>query len=275
MYLAFIDDSRQLVPSRAGVIGPTVTGGGVLVAVEAGATFERRVNEVCLNFGFPMGEEFKWSPTKRHWMRDNLVRDARLEFWQAVVDVLEDVGAIVVIAIWDGRLTAALSEEESQVLTSFALLERLVATLTSLDDACIVVFDRPTGDRASELRFLQRCAEMLRRRFDEPGERLAAFPTITQSRYGRGLQVADLVASVANSYFAGEREYSPPVFERMRPLIPVSGGRRGGHSAEFRPSYQFANQYHWMLEDASYVRGGLTGNLPLARRPYRTDPWTP
>src|SRR6266481_6646039 len=91
--LFFLDDARQNSPSRAGM-GRLIGVGGVCVSGENVGQLERTLDSLCRqNYGFPPGEEFKWSPGRELWMRENLVGDRRFVFFRDVVQRLREAGA--------------------------------------------------------------------------------------------------------------------------------------------------------------------------------------
>ncbi len=85
MQLFFADDSRQPNPSRIGM-GPLIAIGGISVPDSMARHLEQNINAICIEYGFPEGEEFKWSPGRSLWMRRNLVEEKRERFF---IDVLK------------------------------------------------------------------------------------------------------------------------------------------------------------------------------------------
>lgn len=65
MKLFFLDDARQHKPSRAG-IGSLIAVGGISLTDSAVGDLEKSIDSLCrTDYGFPPGEEFKWSPGPR------------------------------------------------------------------------------------------------------------------------------------------------------------------------------------------------------------------
>ena len=76
MQFIFADDSRQLHPSRRDM-RPFVAIGGVHVAANVVRPLSAALDRLCVERGFPLGEEFKWSPRRNTWMHSNLHDDDR------------------------------------------------------------------------------------------------------------------------------------------------------------------------------------------------------
>lgn len=70
----FADDSMQDQPTREGM-GPLVASGGVLVPSGNIRDLEQEIDALCDAVGLPPREEFKWSPSRDLWMRQNLVEE--------------------------------------------------------------------------------------------------------------------------------------------------------------------------------------------------------
>jgi hypothetical protein len=86
MDLFAIDDSGQSRPTRDGM-GPLLAVGGLHVPGELVRDLELRLDALCTATGFPVGEEFKWSPHKRAWEYDSLKFEARDEFNLAALEL--------------------------------------------------------------------------------------------------------------------------------------------------------------------------------------------
>ena len=134
MDMIFADDSRQPRPSRIGM-GPLVAIGGVHVPAEALGALQREVENLCTRTGFPPGEQFKWSTTKKELVMRALVGDDRLRFYQDLfaIAAAHGVKACVVVEdtsksvartgrIKDGRFESGSQNHEEDALALF--LER-------------------------------------------------------------------------------------------------------------------------------------------------------
>lgn len=61
MDIYFADDSRQNNPTRH-KMGPLIAVGGIQVPSEIVNKLETAIESLCIEYGFPPQEEFKWSP---------------------------------------------------------------------------------------------------------------------------------------------------------------------------------------------------------------------
>lgn len=269
------DDSEQRKPSRP-YMRHLVAAGGLHVPGSAVGSLERELHELCEEFEFPAGEEFKWSPGRRDWMRNNLTEDDRSEFFRNALELARghDVAAVVVIAdSKSGRAISSSKDAEEDVVAM--LLERVQNQCRSTGVDALVVADRPGGDRKSETRFLSDCLDTLRVgttfvQFD----RLALLLT-ADSKMSRLLQLADVVTSCTVNFVAGEDRFSPQTFAAIKPLLRRDSGRVGGVGVKIHPDLRYGNLYYWLLEDTHLVRQWTGIPLPERGKPYfnsATDP---
>ncbi len=124
MDLFVLDDSAQRNPTRDGM-GPLVAVGGLYVPGGNVRSVERSLDDLCTEFGFPDGEEFKWSPHRKSWMQKALCGDDREAFFARAFAIAEkfDLKALVVIEDIHRRPAASGSKSaEEDVVTLF--LER-------------------------------------------------------------------------------------------------------------------------------------------------------
>jgi hypothetical protein len=262
------DDAKQRKPTRRGM-GPLVAVGGLHVPSDAIRALERDLDQLCRDTGFPRGQEFKWSPDKRSWMRKNLQGDAREQFFVAALERAREAGATALVVIEDARKRPASqysANAEEDVVTMF--LERAHNHLARTGTEAMVVADRPGGGSAAEKRFLANCLETLRSGTDWViPERLALVLT-TDSTLVRLLQLADVVTGSTLAYVSGESTYSPRLFPHVKPLLRQEMGRVGGCGVKIHPDFTYVNLYHWLLGDDYLVRGNVGHPLPEAGRAY-------
>ena len=267
----FADDARQRSPSRPGM-GPLVAIGGVNVPAEEVGNIGRGLNDICARFGFPPNEKFKWSPGRELWMRNNLVGDSRCEFFLAVLGSLteKDTVAFVVIEDEGYRTATGVPTPETDVTTMF--LERVNQQCARDGSQGFVVVDRPGGNRRDEDAFLSDCLEMLQSgtAYVRP-DRVVHNVVSTPSKLSRLLQVADLITSCTLAVVGGEREYTPTVFDAIRPILNNDSGRIGGYGVKIHPDFRYANLYHWLLGDSHFWKANCGYPMPLQERPYATD----
>lgn len=275
MHLFFADDSRQNSPSRAGM-GPLLATGGIRIDANKAKSLERRLDETCTKFGFPPKEEFKWSPGRELWMRDNLVGEDREAFFRCIIEeaAVHEVTAFVVVTDTSCQTATGADNHEEDVTCLF--LERVQNQAKRLADDGIIIVDRPSGDRNQETDFLRTCLETLQSgttyvQFDNIAFNVVSSP----SSLLRLLQLADFVTSCSLSRISGEDRYSPPIFDELRRLFDSSMGRIGGVGVKIHPDYKYENLYHWLLGDRVFVKMNNGVRLPHKFRDYFENEWSP
>lgn len=268
-----IDDSKQRRPSRDGM-GPLVAVGGVHVPGERVRELELALDALCDEFGFPAGEEFKWSPDVGSWERGNLAGARRDDFNLRALAVAGEAGATAIVVMEDTTKRKAnadaVSREEDVTLM---FLERAHSQLSGDRDA-MVVFDRPGGDRRAESKFLE--ATLARLRGGTAYSKLdrLALAVSTDSKLSRLVQLADVVTSCSTSYVAGETRFSPRIFKQgVLPLLREDHFCKGGRGLKIHPDMRYGNLYHWLLGDEMFVRFPSGIQLPSKRfSSYRESP---
>jgi hypothetical protein len=256
-------------------MGPLVGVGGVCIDEDALRPLELALDDLCHRTGFPEGDagEFKWSPKDEHWMKRNLVQDARRDFFFASLALAAEHGVKAIVVLEDtsrGQADAEAQGAEDDVTKLF--LERANNSLYP-NGRGIVIADRPGGHgQEDEDRFLARCLATLR-----SGTRFVRLDRIslmltTPSHHARLLQLADVVTGATTACVAGEARYAPPVFERIRPLLREEGGRCGGVGLKIQPDLRYVNLYHWLLGDDYYRRGNMGIPLPRGGHCYAESP---
>ena len=275
MHFFFADDAKQGKPTRDGV-GPLVGIGGIVVPGDRVRGLEHEVDETCEASGFPPGEEFKWSPERDQWMHANLVEDARRQFFLSVLRLAGAHGAEALVVIEDVRHARAIADAaspEADVTRMF--LERADNYLrwARVNDYGVVIVDRPGGGRREEDKFLLECLETLQvgTKYVKP-QRIALPVLSARSDLVRLAQLADVVTGCTLSRVAGEKQYAPPVFDAIRPLLLRDGPKTGGIGLKIHPDFVYANLYHWLLGDSHHTKLGMGIPFPLAGRPYARDP---
>jgi hypothetical protein len=273
MDMIFADDARQKRPSRSNT-GPLVATGGIHVPGEAAGDLERAISAHCDSTGFPTDQQFKWSPGKRDsFMRTELVEDARLLFYEQLFAVVADHGVTAFVVVEDssrGLAAHGSSSHEEDVTTLF--LERADWCVSQKGKDGLVVVATPGGGKAEKDKFLSHCLAL---RTEGTGyshlERLPLGVVTHDSRRLRTLQLADVIASCVTARVAGERTYSPAVFEMIKPLLRRDAGRIGGVGLKIHPDFVFANLYYWLLNDDVHLKGTAGWPLPMEDRPFHSD----
>lgn len=256
-------------------MGTLVAVGGIHVPGHAVRDLERSLDDLCRRTGFPPGAagEFKWSPGRDHWMRNNLVDQARTGFFQSALRIASDAGARAIVVVEDETRNTATDAQTAEEDVVRLFLERAHHFLGNYPERHgIVLADRPSS-RTEEDEFLIDCLDTLQRgtAYTLP-ERIALNVLTTSSHLVRLLQLADVVVSCTRAFVGGETTWSPPVFDLIRPMFREEQGRRGGVGLKLQPDYNFANLYHWFLGDTHYVRGMSGVPLPIQTRPYAVSP---
>lgn len=276
MKLFFLDDARQNSPSRAGM-GRLIAVAGFCLADTLVGEMERAIDALCRDtYNFPPGEEFKWSPGRNLWMRDNLVAEERFKFYTDVLGLVREVGAVASVIIEDcnfARATDAPTHEEDVVRMS---LERVSSQCSDNPSEGLVITDRRIGGNSSEDDFLQPCLENIQdgARYIRP-RTLALNVVSTPSKFIRLLQVADLITGATLAAVGGEVKFSLPVVQQIDPLYRKSFGYVDGYGVKIHPDYRYANLYHWVFGDELLVKFNTGTPLPMPHRPYAGTPTIP
>jgi hypothetical protein len=249
-------------------MGVLVAVGGISVQEQNARPLESALDELCLEYSFPVGEVFKWSPGRDHWMRDNLIEDRRVEFFQRALALAEAHQAVAMVTIADksrGMATGKASNHEMDVL--IMAMERFDKTLGK--DHGLVVVARPSGGRTDEDEFLSGCVEAVSKGTEySQFSRLATNVLTMPFPNSRLLQVADLVVSISTALVAGHERYTAPVFPAVKTLLRGSLGRIGGAGLKIHPDYVYGNLYHWLLGDDVFWKSGQGITLPNEKRPF-------
>ena len=246
-------------------MGRMVAIGGLVVASDHVRPMEAQIEALCSDYGFPPNEVFKWSPGREHWMRDNLIADARLSFQIAVLNTLSEYECRAVFVAEDaGCAPAEASSPTPEIDVVKLLIERVDWFLGHAQSHGMIICDRPGGDHRTEETFLLNCLETLREGtgFLTP-ERVVMSVLTSPFRLSRILQAADLITSCTLAYVAGERTFAPALFPYLSPLFIRENGRTGGVGVKIHPFLKYGNLYHWLFGDEYYVRGCLGHPLPF------------
>lgn len=262
MDLVVADDCKHSKPSRRGLTGIDVFGGFV-VSGDAAASLERELDARCREAGFPPGEEFKWSPGKKQWMRDHLRDERRARFFETALTAAKNHEVVAHVAVVETSAPLAVAGASSiEASAIWLFMERTHVCLRQRGQEGLVIFDTPGGGREKEMRFLGDSARML-----EEGTRYQKFDRFAlnvltgSSSHIRLLQLADLITSCSGARVAGDQVLAPRIFPSVLPLLRRDGGRAGGVGLKIWPD-EYMNLYHWLLGERSSLRGGTRSPLP-------------
>lgn len=267
----FIDDAGQPKPSRPGM-GPLVAVGGVHVPDESIRGLEDSLDALCAANHFPPYEIFKWSPGRELWMHKGLVRANRQQFFTNVIELTKEKGAKAIVIIEDTNSKTATGVDNSELDLIQLFLERAHHHLGSRGCEGVIIVAQPSGDRKAESKFLADCLDSLKSGTDyvKP-DRIALNVLSTSPRFIRLLQVADVITSCTVAYVSGESQFSPPIFNAIRPMLVSERGRIGGFGLKIHPDFLYANLYHWLLGDTQMTKGGEIYLFPQPGLPYSKD----
>ena len=197
-------------------------------------------------------------------MRDNLVGDRREQFFNEVLKLAAQHGAIGLAAVSDATKGLAIPKAKTPEM------DVLIMTLERFDmalglDVGMVVAARPSGGKGDEDKFLVSCAEAINSGTDYVKfEKFVTNVVTMPFANSRLLQLADLIVSIATAIVAGHKEFAGKVFPAVRAILRTSGGRVGGVGLKIHPDFSYANLYHWLLGDERFKNS----NLPIARLPF-------
>jgi hypothetical protein len=136
----------------------------------------------------------------------------------------------------------------------------------------LVVVATPGGGPAEKEKFLVYCLELKKTgtRFSQLN-RLPLGVVTVNSYQMRLLQLADVVVSCTTARVAGEFNYSPAVFEMVKPILRCETDRIGGVGLKLHPDFVFANLYYWLVGDSHFLKGNVGHPLPLTGRLFSKD----
>ena len=274
MDLFCADDARQENPSRPGM-GSLVAAGGIHIPDESTASMEDGISRTCADYGFPVREEFKWSPGRKLWIHGNLTGRQRRQFFLDLLDLAHSKEVRAVVIVEDTESRTATGAESAEMDVTRLLLERVNSQFGKSRTNGMVIFDRPGGDRRSEDAFLSQCFDTLDQGTDYVSFRNINSIISVSSKHQRLVQLADVVTSCTLAAVAGECRHSPPVFEAIKGILARDGRRVGGTGLKIHPDYKYANLYHWLVEDSGLGQWSGGHRLPLDDRPYTCAPDSP
>jgi len=258
-------------------MGPLAAAGGVYVPSDVVSDLEREIDALCAEFGFPPGERFKWSPARNMWMYNNLIGQDRENFFTNVLDQVRESNGKAIVVIEDTSCNSAtpnaLNGDED---VTRLLIERVHWLFDKKETDGLIIIDRPGGGRDDEERFLRSCFETLQSGTDyvKP-DKIALNVLSSPSKFIRLLQVADVIVSCTVARIAGENCYSPPIFDKIKPLLHKDRDRIGGVGLKIHPDYKYVNLYHWLGGDVFFLKASNYHWLPLKKRLYNTNPDSP
>jgi hypothetical protein len=255
-------------------MGKLVAVGGLHVPSKV-RPLERDLDKLCAETGFPPGEEFKWSPERKQWMR-HLVGTERTDFFLEALSLARRSGASAIVTVVEAGAQPAnqgVKTAHEDAVTLF--LERAHNQVSSGGEA-IVILDQPGGRRKDETTVLRTLIRRMNTGTTYTSLDHLALVVATDSSLVRLVQLADVTVGCTLAYVAGERKWSAAVFEGgIKPILRSAGGRIGGVGLKIHPDGRYANLYHWLLGDTTFVKNRSSRPLPLSDHPYAASPDVP
>lgn len=276
MEIFFADDSIQRACKRES-LGALIGVGGILVEESEIRPLADALDGIAESFGLPRGEEFKWSPQRGSWIRDNL-RDHRGKCYGLVLEAAHTHRVKAIVICNDTSRTADNKDQAYQRCLDY-LFERLSMNLEDRNAHAIMVADRPGGGKVQEDEFLSYFLRRVREgtSYVLPNRLLLNVLT-TPSEMIRHLQLADLVTGVTTAMVAGFDTYARPLFPLVRRLfITNRPGGIAGTGLKIAPDStrgdSLVNLYHWVLQEDFLHKGGgaVAYKLPARGFPFEKN----
>jgi hypothetical protein len=281
--LAFIDDSKQSNPRRAG-LGELVAIGAVIIPEGSVVAIADDLARLRTQLDLPAEEELKWKPASGSalagvdWEELAMLRRTML---QAAID--RDCDSVVVI--WDRGSVPWEPEDITPRILEW-LYERIDWCLGSplrsnpsyRDDRGIIIADKPSGGRTSDdTNWLEGTLELTTLGTEYVAPRRVVLPMLTaHSHLVPHLQLADLVVGATTAAVAGRQSALPlaPLLQRLADAD--ANGVVADRGIKLWPP-DLKNLHHWVFgegryQDATHGRGF---ELPDPELPYFDDDGLP
>ena len=215
MRVAFLDDSEQASPPRAG-LGHLLAFAAAIFPEESLTPFAADLSGIVADLGIPPGEEIKWNPPRGSFLKS---ADGHLVKTLAPADARSRHRPPGPHGYRDHRPRRRLHQSYSKAEVGKTILkwlyERVSMHLGDHDDVGIMIADKPGGGAKEEKRWLADTLELTSdgTEYVEPGR--VVLPVVTaDSRHVPHLQLADLIAAATTGAIAG----NPPALE-LGPLL--------------------------------------------------------
>jgi hypothetical protein len=281
--LAFVDDSRQSNPLRAG-LGELVAIGAVIIPEDAIVSIAYDLAQIRAKLGLPADAELKWKPANNSALAHlGKRRMGTLRRWMLESAIDQDCDSVVVI--WD---RGSLPWEPEAITSTILdwLYERIEWCLGSplrsdpspRDDRGIIIADKPSGGRTSDdTKWLEETLELTTLGTKYVAPRRVVLPMLTaHSHLVPHLQLADLVVGATTAAVAG-RPSALPLAPLLQQLADTdANGVVADRGIKLWPP-DLKNLHHWVFDerryqDATQDRGF---QLPHPELPYAHDDGLP
>jgi len=214
MRVAFLDDSEQANPPRAG-LGHLLAFAAAIFPQEGLTPFAESLSALVAELGIPSGEEIKWNPPRGSFLKGadgQLVKTLRRRMLEAALD--HQVRTVTVIIDHDAVYKSSSKAQVGKTILKW-LYERVAMHLGDHNDAGIMIADKPGGGAKEEKRWLADTLELTNdgTEYVQPGR--VVLPVLTaDSHHVPHLQLADLIAAATTGAIAG----NPPALQ-LGPLL--------------------------------------------------------
>ena len=264
MEVFFADDSSQK-GIRAGM-GPIVSFGGIILSAEELQSLEAEVNSIASRYGFPTGEEIKWSPPRKSWMRENLINENRTNCINEILTAAKDHGGRVIVVSFDLGRTSVQGDDAFQMILDF-IFERLSVHLAKKQKLGIIVADRPGGGYKEDSELLESFIERTNygTQYVKP-DQIPLNILTTPSHLVRHLQIADLVTGITTAMVSGQTKYAQKNFPLVNEMMLKNHmGYVGGTGLKVFPT-ALTNLYHWVLGEKHFTKVSRGAGYPLPHK---------
>lgn len=274
MQLAFLDDSEEKQPRRAG-LGHLVAVGGVVVPENSVAAYSTGLAGICKDLGVPEGTELKWSPSDDSWLKTAEGNAVRTELRERMLRLAIALEIASVAVVWDrGLVSWAVKEVQVEILKW--VYERIAMCLPP-DEVAIVVADEPGGGPGEQKKWLAETLQLTDHGTEYVTPDRVVLPIVTTpSHHVPHLQLADLVVGATIAAVAGN-----PYALNLAPLLQQLAhknvrGYAGGAGTKLFPN-DLLNLHHWVFGEDAFVKVGANTGWPLPWRDwlYATDDGLP
>lgn len=258
-------------------MGSLVSVGGFHLPGASIRPLSSELEQICAYYGFPAGEEFKWSPNRGSWMRTSLAGTRRHGFFSECLEAAARHEAQACAVVEDKSHKTTDGKRTGHELDAVKLfLERSHNHLWSTNSEAILVADQPSGGRPAEAAFVASCLKHLRQGTQWVNLDRVALVLTENSRSTRLLQLADLIVGCTLAFVGGEKTYSPPLFTNgIKPLLRRERGRIGGVGLKLHADLRYANLYHWLLGDTHFHKANVGHPIPADGYAYVNSPYDP
>jgi hypothetical protein len=272
MRVAFLDDSEQANPPRAG-LGHLLAFAAAIFPEEGLTPFAADLSGIVAELGIPPGEEIKRNPPKGSFLKSadgQVVKTLRRRMLEAALD--HQVRTVTVIIDHGSACTSYSKAQVGKTILKW-LYERVSMHLGDHGDVGIMIADKPGGGTKEEKRWLADTLELTSdgTEYVEPGR--VVLPVVTaDSRHVSHLQLADLIAAATTGAIAG----NPPALE-LGPLPAKLMHRHSlrdvnGAGLVLYPDNNYNLLYHCFGETGYSKPSMYSGwTLPLQGWPYATS----